>query len=325
MTEYSRYMQLYYEILLTLCNSDTEQTINTLSVSLGQPSATIRRILYDFFRGAEEIPDLSRFTPTVNRRKWQNFKESEKKEFMDGKYDDASLLAFPSGESIAVTLEEYEKMSRILFSEKPEAKEKLTEYLVVDGKYKKSRQLIHKTNNTSATFNPKESEMYEYCDENGNGFFVFGTYEGPEDGILYAISRPVENRDEIHFIPFENLKKQEHGKKEPIFHKYLDKAKTLRNLMWAPEEIPWDFEQITCRIKIHNSKKKIFHDLSRLSSCSILQEENDSAEAEFAVVITKGFLSWLIGFGSSITVLYPDSVRNYIIAEYSKILEKYPD
>ena len=320
--KYTDYMQLYYNILLLLCNQESEYSVNTLSKELSQPPATIRGVLYAFLSDSETLPELAFYTPTINGKNWKAFKTSEKDEFQNGKYDDAILQAFPSGESVAVSLEEYEKMKDVLFSSNKDKKEKVTDYLVVDGKHAENRQLVHKTWNNYELFSSKNADMEKYLDEEGAEYYVFGVFEDKDTGLFYAMARPVKEDACIHFIPFEELKKSPRNEKRFLTETYRKKAETIKAFLWAPEKIPWDFETILCRMQINNSKEKILRDLSGFSY-SVIPEKKDMIVIDLEIIDTSAFLSWIIGYGSSITVISPDSIRQAVISEYKAILEKY--
>lgn len=94
--------------------------------------------------------------------------------------------------------------------------------------------------------------------------------------------------------------------------------------IWSPHPISLDTKPTLYRIMIKkepNTIEKIRHDVANYDA-TFIEQSNGCHLLEINVISSESFISWLLGYGSSITVLLPLDAREKIISIYKNVLKK---
>lgn len=139
---------------------------------------------------------------------------------------------------------------------------------------------------------------------------------------IYIVT--IEN-NYICFLPLKNIHYLLKSSKQLAYPSNTENALNLLGYIWEPEKISLSTrpEKVVLRIDDQqNIILKIKHDISHHSGELIPQADGTFIYETF-VLGMKSFTSWVLSYGSSITVLSPDSLRQEIRGIYHDIYMKY--
>ena len=142
------------------------------------------------------------------------------------------------------------------------------------------------------------------------------------DSSVYIVS--IENNN-LTFMALEKIFSLTKCNESLTYPVDAAKALDLLKYIWAPETISLSAEPQKVTIEIENQPnviEKIRHDISHHKG-EFTPQNNETFIYKTSVLGMESFISWILSYGSSITVLSPEPLRKEIYQTYLNMYRKY--
>ena len=324
MNEYTVITETLFNIILKI---ESEENVSILDISseYNIKPESVRHII-------KEISHyLTDFIVYIDNIEFKSFYETNQKKYDQGNFDD-SILSLKT--DCIILDQRYTEKYRQLINKLSSDTNASDAYIFKTG-YNSARQ---KTSNADLSI-AQELSQYSISEYNYNSFlcckakdntdttiYVLGIYYYPVSYEFYVYT--LDEEKILRFYPVSSLyylssEKKAINRPDYLSRKDIIKAREVIRKIWAPEEISVNTETTRCTIRVKNErnpKKKILHDLSCFHP-SVTESENGELTISFEVFATSSLFSWLLSYGSSITVLEPKEVAYEILSTYKNVIK----
>lgn len=307
-----------FQIIDLLINSSNNFNLISLSKKLDLPIGLTRNVIADF----AVLQPL--FQVYIGNELYSNIK-NKKYTYFVGQYDTYPLSV--TSNLVIVTpkeLNRYQKFFKTYQNNSTKNNISLPEYLM-----KEDYQNItgcnyvfeHKLRQMQSAFS-KKIPFLCYT-KSGHAIFPIALYH---DAITAKVFCAVLSDGIITFYPLENIDKIRATEKLANPYSEFEISTTLHLLkyIWSPHPVSLYSEPTLFRILLKNEPntiEKIRHDVSNYEA-EFTEQSDGSFMLDIKIINSDSFFSWLLSYGSSITVLEPLSTREKIIETYKNIIQQ---
>ncbi len=324
MNEYTIITEILFSIILTI-ESEEDVSISYISSKYNIKPESVRRII------RETSQYLTDFTVFIDNIEFKTFYEINQREYDYGQFDNSTI----SLKTDFIILDQrYAEKYRKLIDKLSSDTAASDAYIFKTG-YNSIRQKASFADYSIA----QELSQYSLDEYDYNRFLCCKTQDNPNKtiyilGVYYfpvSYEFYVYALDEdciLRFFPVSSLyylssKNKNYNRPDYLSRKDIIKAREIVRKIWAPEEISVNAETTHYIIQVkneHNPKKKILHDLSCFNP-SIKECKNGELTITFELFATDSLFSWLLSYGSSITVIEPKEVAFAILSTYKNTIK----
>lgn len=301
------------QIINLLTHSPHKYTITSLSKTLNLPIGLTRNII----KTIANSQDLFQFY--IGNEIYNNIDNT------DGFYDEYTLSI--KSKAFIVDSIELDKYNTILHSYKSNAMPNITSIpeCIVKEKY----QSFPCISNVQACVIRKLQDAFTenktlLCKKtDGSSFYPLALYYDSFTSGTFCVSLTEET---LIFHPITQIEVTKQLREIYTIYDDVIISTTLNLLkfVWSPHPVSLYAKPTFYRILIKNELntiEKIRHDISNYN-VKFSSESNDRLLLELYIIDSESFISWLLSYGSSITVSEPTNIRNKIIETYKNVIKR---